>query len=94
MQATDYKAILTLAELPNTEVKINYSVEFLLRKNSNYFSYIAPCMIKGINLTFESKTKDIKRIIVVPYLNTAEQHRVEYDNTLNATRAYLFCNDW
>lgn len=76
-----------------TEVQVAYRVEFLLRKNSNYYSYFTPALTKGIHLKFEATSADIKRVRAVPYFNSGHQPNISEDRN-SPTSAELTLNDW
>lgn len=58
------------------EIQLCYSVEFLVRKKSNHYSYFTPFMANGIHLRFDATTNDIKRIKLLPYFNSGEKPTV------------------
>lgn len=54
-------------------VQVVYSVDFLIRKNGNHYSYFTPAMTNGIHLKFDVSKTDIKRIKLLPYFNSGEK---------------------
>lgn len=78
------------------EVQVVYSVEFLLRKMANHYSYFTPFMTKGINLSFDANATDIKRIKLLPYFNSGEQPTIVpgIGTEDNPKRIAINLNDW
>lgn len=81
------------AEL-GSEIPVEYSVDFLVRKNGNHYSYFTPFMTKNIRLTFNAEQSDIQRIKILPYLNSDKDPVIEYDNPINPKIINISLNDW
>lgn len=81
------------AEL-GSEIPVEYSVDFLVRKNGNHYSYFTPFMTKNIRLTFNAEQSDIQRIKILPYLNSDKDPVIEYDDPINPKIINISLNDW
>ncbi len=78
------------------EVQICYSVEFLVRKKGNHYSYFTPFISEGIHLKFDSKNTDIERIKLLTYFNSVEKPTIitSHGTTDNPREVEITLNDW
>lgn len=78
------------------EVQICYSVEFLVRKFGNHYSYFTPFMTKEIHLKFDAISTDIERIKLLTYFNSSKKPTIIPSlGTINNPKTIeITLNDW
>lgn len=84
------------AQKVGNEVQICYSVEFLVRKKGNHYSYFTPCMTNGIHLKFDASRTDIMRIKLLTYFNSGEKPTIlpPVGKEENPKTIEITLNDW
>lgn len=77
-------------------VQVVYSVDFLIRKKGNHYSYFTPAITNGIHLKFDSSQTDIKRIKLLPYFNSGEKPTIltTSGDGNNPKAIEITLNDW
>ena len=78
------------------ELEICYSVEFLVRKHGNHYSYFSPFMTDGLHLKFVATNTDIKRIKLLTYFNSGKKPTIlpPPETEDNPKTIEISLNDW
>ena len=76
------------------EVLLLYSVDFLIRKYGNHYSYFTPSMASDIHLKFDASRTDIMRIKLLPYFNSSEKPTILLRDGNNPKTIEITLNDW